>query len=322
MSRFTFGHPWRHEYHGVRDIVRWKLRLLPEERALYPEAGHQPAGWRALSAESLAVQPTTGWRVHWLGHAGFFLHGCGINLLIDPIFSNYCAPVHLPMLRRKVPPPCAIGDLPRIDAVLLTHSHYDHLDLPTLRGLAGEPRIFIAEGHGKWLGRKLGRPVHELPWWRQGELQEGVSITAVPAQHFTSRTPWDRNLGHWCGWLIQGEGCKLWHAGDSGYCPAFRELGERHGPIDWGMIPIGAYQPRQVMRSIHMNPEEAVQAFLDAGCRHAAAMHWGTFDLTDEPMQEPPIRLREELKRRGLSSDRFTGMDVGSTWTILPEQVG
>ena len=318
MSRDRFSNPWPHEENGVLDILRWKLRLSQKEHALIPDAGSDPADLQRLRADDLAKMPEVGWRITWLGHASFLVQGAGVNLLIDPVFADYCSPVPVRPLRRKVPAPCGIADLPPIHAVLLTHSHYDHLDLRTLKALGEKPQIIIAEGHSAWLAKKLSRPVQELRWEQSLRLSDEVKLTATPAQHFTARTPFDRNKAHWCGWLIEGAGCKLWHVGDSAYCPAFRDLGQTQGPIDFAMIPIGAYQPRRVMKSIHMNPEEAVQAFQDARCLRAAAMHWGTFALTDEPMQEPVLRLRLEMERRSLALDAFTAQAVGYAWTVLP----
>jgi N-acyl-phosphatidylethanolamine-hydrolysing phospholipase D len=215
-------------------------------------------------------------------------------------------------LKRLVQPPCRISDLPRIDAVLLTHSHYDHLDLPTLRELGSDVPILIAEGHRAWLGKKGFNDVREISWGGSLEIGE-VHINAVAAQHFTARTPFDRNRGHWCGWVIEGRGRRLWHAGDSGYCPAFAEIGERFGKIDFGMIPIGAYQPRSIMKAMHMNPEESVQAFIDARCINAVGMHWGTFRLTDEPLGEPPLLLKAALEKHGLRPECFTTWEVGES---------
>jgi N-acyl-phosphatidylethanolamine-hydrolysing phospholipase D len=310
----TFKNPWPHETHGFLDVLKWKLGGLRDEPVI--DDDQTPARLCRLVAESMAVSPEKGWRVTWLGHASFLLQGCGASILIDPIFSDHCAPLPLAGMKRKVAPPCGISDLPPIDAILITHGHYDHLDLPTLRAIGGNPEVITAEGHAKWLSRKLARPVGELAWHESRVIGRGIRITATPAQHFTARTPFDRDRGHWCGWLVEGEGARLWHAGDSGYCPAFLEIGERYGPIDFGMIPIGAYQPRAIMKPMHMNPEEAVRAFADARCRRAVAMHWGTFVLTDEPMQEPPARLRAELARRGMDAESFVVGDVGGQWKV------
>jgi N-acyl-phosphatidylethanolamine-hydrolysing phospholipase D len=313
-----FRNPWPHDVHGVADILRWKLGGLPQEAAEIPGAPDGPAGWRRVAPEEIALPPESGWRAVWLGHASFLLQGGGVSLLVDPVFSEHCGPLPFPSLRRKVPPPCAIAELPRIDAVLLTHSHYDHLDLPTLRALGKSTPLCIAEGHAEWLRRKGFSSVRELAWHASAEISPGIRLTATPAQHFTARTPLDRDRGHWCGWLIEGAGCKLWHAGDSGYCPAFAELGRNHGPLDFGMIPIGAYQPRAIMRPMHLNPAEAVRVFQETRCRRAVAMHWGTFQLTDEALGEPPLFLARELQKKSLAADTFAAGRVGEIWRIEP----
>ncbi|MEO5716662.1 MAG: MBL fold metallo-hydrolase [Luteolibacter sp.] len=316
-----FRNPWPHEEHHFADILRWKLKIGPQEQPQIPDAPDEPAGWRAVSREEIATPPSPGWRVTWLGHASFLLQGADASILVDPVFSDYCAPLPIPSLHRKVPPPCGIGDLPPIDAVLLTHSHYDHLDLKTLHAIGTNTPVIIAEGHAVWLGKKGFTNVRELPWHSSLELSPGIRVTATPAQHFTARSLFDRNRGHWCGFLIEGAGCRLWHAGDSGWCGAFEEIGGRYGPIDFGMIPIGAYNPRRVMKAMHMNPEEAVRAFGQTRCRRAVAMHWGTFRLTDEPMREPVLLLERELKKKTLAAESFTAGRVGEIWEIVPSVI-
>jgi N-acyl-phosphatidylethanolamine-hydrolysing phospholipase D len=314
-----FENPWPHETHGIIDILRWKLRRGLMEQPEIPGASNEPAEWCQVDPREISEPPEAGWRATWLGHASFLLQGGGISLLIDPIFSKHCSPLPLRSMQRKVPPPCAIADLPAVDAVLLTHSHYDHLDLPTLRKLGMNTPIVTPEGHAGWLGKKGFSNVCEIAWHSSRELSARVKITATPAQHFTARTPFDRNSGHWCGWLIEGAGIKLWHAGDSGYCPGFAEIGERYGPIDFGMIPIGAYLPKQIMRAMHMEPADSVRAFQDTRCRRAMAMHWGTFQLTDEPMREPVELLASALKKQNLPADCFTAGRVGEIRYIIPD---
>ncbi len=316
MARKNFSNPWPHAHHGIRDILKWKFGIGLQESAVIPNASDVPPDCRRITRQEIAAPPSRGWRIAWLGHASFLVQGFGVSILIDPVFSDYCSPVPINSLRRKSLLPCALEDLPKINAVLLTHSHYDHLDLSTLRKLPGDFRIVTAEGHADWLAKKLSRPVSELSWHDGMQLTKKIKLTSTPAQHFTSRTPFDRDRGHWCGWLLESNSSKIWHAGDSGYSPAFREIGERYGPINFAMIPIGAYQPRAIMKPMHMNPEEAVMAFEDARCRRAVGMHWGTFRLTDEPMQEPPIRIAAELERRGISPAAFVTGEIGAVWEI------
>ncbi len=313
MNR-RFTNPWPHAPQRFSDILRWKSGLLPPD---VPWGGgtapDTPAAWRQLPADEISSPPPYGWRVSWIGHASFLWQGAGVNILVDPIFSSHCTPVPLLAFKRLVPPPCSIGDLPSIDVVLLTHGHYDHLDLPTLRALGNDMPLVVAEGHARWFARRGFRNVRELAWFARCEFAPGIVITATPAQHFTARTPWDRNRGHWCGWRIDGAGASLWHTGDSGYCPAFREIGERLGPVDFAMLSIGSYQPRKIMKTVHVTPEEAVMIFQEARCSHAVAMHWGTFRLADEPMGEPPLRLQAELARLGIAAERFHILDVGES---------
>ena len=315
-ERFT--NPWPARVPSLRDVLRWKLGFSEKIVPPFPYA-LDPAPCLTLSKEQLHDMPPRGWRVTWLGHAAFLLSGCGVHLLIDPIFSEYCGPIRLLGIRRKIPPPCRLDDLPPITAVLLTHTHYDHCDLPTLYALGKGTPLIVPDGHADWfanIGFVSARPV---PWWQSVDISPGVSVTSTPAQHFTARSPWDRNRGHWCGWCVAGDGVKLWHSGDSGYCPAFAEISTRLGPLDFGMIGIGAYQPNWFMQPLHMTPGEAVQAFQDSGCRLAAAMHWGTFQLSDEPLGEPPLLLARELLARGVAPERFDVGRVGQQWRVLAE---
>lgn len=313
-----FQNPWQHPRHRVLDILKWKLRIGPRELPRIPDAPDEPAPWTRLAPERIALPPELGWRVAWLGHSSFLAQGCGVSLLVDPVFAAHCGPFPVPGLFRRIPPPCGLDDLPGIDAVLLTHSHYDHLDLSTLRKLGARTRLVVPDGHAAWLRKKGFENVTQVPWGGSVPVGGELRLTATPAQHFTARSPWDRDRGHWCGWLIEGAGLKLWHAGDSGYCPAFREIGERHGPIDFGMIPIGAYQPRRIMKPVHLDPEEAVEVFVETRCRRAVGMHWGTFPLTDEPLGEPPMRLARALQAKRIPAADFTAGMVGEVWEIAP----
>lgn len=314
--RSTYGNPWPHRQHRFKDILAWKLGFSAREKPSLPEAPDQAAQLDDIHPSHIAAAPEHGWRICWLGHSSFLIQGQGKSLLIDPVLSNYCAPLPIPSLKRKVPPPFLSSELPHIDAILITHTHYDHLDMPTLRMFPQSTPLFIPSGHLSWLKKSGFSNVTEIEWWNTTDFEDNIRITAVPAQHFTSRTPFDRNAGHWCGWVIEGADKKLWHAGDSGYCRVFSEIGEHFGGIDLAMIPIGAYQPRSIMKPMHMNPSEAVQAFLDARCNRAIAMHWGTFKLTDEPMGEPPVLLELAAREKKLPADSFVAGSVGQIWNL------
>jgi N-acyl-phosphatidylethanolamine-hydrolysing phospholipase D len=311
-----FQNPWTHPHHSFWDALRWKFGLGPSDVVFHPHA-HDPAAWEAISPQGWPCPPPGEWHVVWLGHASFLLRGYGQNILIDPVFSDHCAPFpfHFPAFKRKIPPPLTLQELPVIDLILLTHTHYDHCDLPTLRSFPRDTKIIVAEGHKTWLMRQGFTQVEELAWWNSILIND-LHITATPAQHFTARSFFDRNRGHWCGWCIEGDGKKLWHAGDSGYCAVFQEIGERLGPMNLSMIPIGAYSPRWFMKAMHMNPEEAVKVFQETQSQQAIAMHWGTFTLTEEPIGEPPMLLAEALRLADISTERFVCLPAGACWIL------
>jgi N-acyl-phosphatidylethanolamine-hydrolysing phospholipase D len=202
--------------------------------------------------------------------------------------------------------------LPRLDFALVSHDHFDHADLPTLRRLAerGVPLV-VPLGVGELVRRAGGRVAAELGWW-QGARIAGVTVTCVPARHFSGRALTDRNRRLWAGFVVAGGSRRLYHAGDTALFDGFTEIGRRAGPIDLACLPIGAYEPRAVMGPIHLDPEEAVRAALDLGARGALAMHFGTFDLSDEPLDEPPRRFLAEARARGLG-ERAVVMAIGET---------
>jgi L-ascorbate metabolism protein UlaG (beta-lactamase superfamily) len=232
----------------------------------------------------------------------------GISLLIDPVFSDSIGPG----VQRRVPPAMAAAGLPSIAAQLVTHNHRDHLDLPSLKAV-GQPIVaglgltqFFA-GHGL--------PCTELDWWGATQVG-GVSVRFVPSQHWSRRGLGDANATLWGGFVIEGSSARIYHSGDTAYFEGFTEIGRRVGPIDATLLPIGAYEPAWFMSKQHMNPEEAVRAFSDLGAREFVAMHWGTFQLTDEPMSEPPLRLEREWQRRGLDRARCHVPPVGGSLAL------
>jgi len=249
-------------------------------------------------------------RLTWIGHATFLVQIPGLNLLTDPVWSDRSSPIGIAGPHRFVPPPMALDELPEIHAVLLSHDHYDHLDRPTIRALHrrfGDGCTWLAPlGHRAWLAAQGIRRVAELDWWGRAGLP-GASFEAVcvPARHWTRRRPGETNRRLWCGWVIvpagRSGGPRIWFMGDSGYCPAFAEIGDRLGPFDASLIPIGAYEPRWFMIAWHVNPEEAVRAWVDAGASGAfLGMHWGTWRLSFEDPLEPPIRTRAAWGAAGL----------------------
>jgi len=249
----------------------------------------------------------------WVGHSTVLVTIDGINVLTDPVFSDRASPVSFAGPKRVVPPAVTIDDLPQIDAVVISHSHYDHLDLPSLTALyAHQDQVtFLVPLGLKELLQGAGiSNVIELDWWEEVMVGE-VKFTATPVRHWSSRTPFDRNQTLWSGWMVNFPDYAFYFAGDTGYTDDFIETRERLGAPDLAAIPIGAYDPREFMKASHMNPEEAVQAFEDLQPSQAIAVHWGTFKLTLEPLAEPPQRLRDELARKQLEADRFVALTHG-----------
>jgi len=246
--------------------------------------------------------PGEGARLTWIGHASWLVQLDGKSLLIDPIFGT------LPTGRREVEAGLLAQQLPHIDAVLVSHNHYDHLDLKSLKQV-GAP-IIAGLGLKKWFADE-GLVAKELAWWESTEVGP-INITFVPAHHWSRRGLFDANKKLWGGFVIKGPSASVYHAGDSAYFDGFREIGARFPDLDAALLPIGAYAPDWFLR-MHMNPEQAVQAFVDLGARNFFAMHWGTFRLTDEPLDEPPRRLTVEWNKRGLPEKAKHILAIGET---------
>jgi L-ascorbate metabolism protein UlaG (beta-lactamase superfamily) len=254
--------------------------------------------------------------VTFIGHATFLVQTPGANLLVDPMYSDRASPVSFAGPRRVRAPGVRFDDLPPIALILLSHNHYDHCDLSTLRELERRfsPRVVTPVGNGPLLRRAGLRQVEEIDWWERASGSP-VPVTLTPAQHFSARGPFDRNRALWGGFLVEAGGFRIFHAGDGGYGPHFREIAARLAPIDLALLPIGAYEPRWFMKDIHMNPAEAVQAHLDLGAGESLAMHFGTFQLTPEGIDDPPRELAKALLERGVSAERFRTVAVGeSVW--------
>jgi N-acyl-phosphatidylethanolamine-hydrolysing phospholipase D len=248
----------------------------------------------------------------WIGHASFLVHLDGATFLTDPIWSDRASPLSFAGPKRLVPPGVPFEILPLVDFTLLSHDHYDHTDLPTVRRLAARGVPFVVpRGVGELVREAGGVVAGELAWWESTEVA-GVSVTCVPSRHFSGRGIGDRNRRLWAGFVVSGKTRRFYHAGDTAIFEGFAEIGRRTGPIDIALLPIGAYEPRAMMGPIHLNPEEAVQAALDLGARRIVGMHFGTFDLSDEPLDEPPRRFLAEAAQRGLA-ERASVMAIGET---------
>lgn len=308
----SFQHPagYRHDK-GLFDVLGLAGAFFtreddPAERDGFPLLDPMA---RPASAE--------GTDVTWIGHASLLFRHGGVNVLTDPVFSERASPVRFAGPKRVVPAAYMPESLPPVDVAVISHAHYDHLDVPGLRRLAAvqpDIRFVVPLGLARYVKDAGFADVTEIDWWQSDE-RDGITITATPVRHWASRTPFDRNKTLWAGFMITlRDGFRFYFAGDTGYSADFTETRARLGAPDLAAIPIGAYEPRDFMRESHCTPEEAVQIFRDLDAGHAVAIHWGTFKLTLEPLAEPPVRLRAALREAGLGEDRFRALAHGERW--------
>jgi L-ascorbate metabolism protein UlaG (beta-lactamase superfamily) len=259
----------------------------------------------------------------FIGHSTLLIQSSSGNVLVDPVYSQRASPVSFAGPRRVREPGVRFHDLPAIALVLLSHNHYDHCDLATLKALTRRfhPPAVTLLGNGRLLRSAGFRQIEEIDWWESATAAP-LAITVTPAQHFSARGPFDRNRALWGGFLIEVGGLRILHAGDSGYGPHFREIAGRLGPIDLAFLPIGAYEPRWFMKDIHMNPAEAVQAHLDLAARQSVGVHFGTFQLTPEGVDQPVHDLAEALQQRGVQPAEFRTLEVGNSVYVRPLSPG
>ena len=307
------------ERHGFGSVIRWLLGLAPKELPPIPPDEVPPYVpeivppdlKRIGHPDFAAIQLT------WIGHSSFLIQAAGLNFLTDPVFGDRVSPVSFIGPKRRVPPGIAFADLPPIDAVLISHNHYDHLEKSTIRKLGNAPRYFVPLGLQGWFATlRIGR-ITQLDWG-QTSFIGNVLVHAVPSQHFSGRGPFSFDRELWAGWVLETKLGTIYFAGDSGYAPHFKDIGERFGPIRLSILPLGAYRPRWFMRPMHMDPAEAVLAHRDLGSALSVGSHWGTFKQTEEPLGEPPVYLRRAAGEAGLPADEFIVMKFGQTLVLKP----
>jgi L-ascorbate metabolism protein UlaG (beta-lactamase superfamily) len=252
----------------------------------------------------------------WIGHSTFLIQMGGLNIVTDPVWARRMA-----FRSRMAPPGIELSDMPPVDLVLISHSHYDHMHISSLRRLCGPKKMFVPAGLKQMLTRRGFQQIEEFHWWEDISVN-GVKITFVPAQHWTRRHLWDMNSSHWGGWVLEADhGPSVYFAGDSGYFRGFKEIGRKFD-IDVALLPIGAYDPEWFMASQHINPEEALKAYLDVGASTFVPMHYGAFKLSDDTPSEALERLEKERDRLGIPEEKIIRLQHGETmrfYCLTPE---
>jgi N-acyl-phosphatidylethanolamine-hydrolysing phospholipase D len=308
-----FRNVTEYEEHDFWDFLKWrreraKLEIPGPENYDFPLAKNDPDFLKQNRDKNTLT---------WIGHATVLLQMEGYNILTDPHFSERTSPVKWVGPERVAPLGLAFEDLPPIDIVVISHDHYDSLDEQTIKKLRQRPggektRFYVPLGLKKWFAIRGVDQVIEKDWW--GRHRDGnLEIIAVPVQHWSKRSIFSRNKTLWAGWVINANGFRFIFVGDSGYTPQFKEIGKKLGPFDLAAIPIGAYEPRWFMARHHVNPAESVQIHKDIGSKKSVAIHWGTFILTDEPLDEPPKKLAAAMQRNQIPAEDFLVLKHGQT---------
>jgi L-ascorbate metabolism protein UlaG (beta-lactamase superfamily) len=298
---------------GIPDLLRWWTSNNRSEWPQWqpsPYADHPPTRVNG-----------TALRVSYVGHASILLQTAGLNILIDPIWSERASPFTFAGPRRVNDPGIAFDALPPIDAVLVSHNHYDHLDVDTLANLAAthNPRVVTPLGNDAIMRAHIPNIRAEAhDWGDRITLGNGVDVTLAPMRHWSARSPWDRNKALWAAFVISAPGGGIYHVADTGYGEGhhFKATRAQFGPLRLAILPIGAYEPRWFMREQHVNPEESVRAFLDCGAEFGLGHHFGTFQLTDEAIDAPELAFAEARERAEIAPERFRALKPGQAWEL------
>jgi L-ascorbate metabolism protein UlaG (beta-lactamase superfamily) len=285
-------------------------RMLLSPRTPWPGRVNEPPRRPPELAGAAAVAT-------FIGHSTFLIQTAAGNVLTDPMYSERAGPLNVFGPRRVRQPAVRFEDLPPIATVLLSHNHYDHCDLPTLAMLAArfDPAVVTPLGNGALVRSSGISKVEELDWW-QPATTSALPVTLTPARHFSARTPLDRNRALWGGFVLGLEGARVFFAGDTAYAPFFQDVRQRLGPIDLALLPIGAYEPRWFMQAVHMNPAEAVQAHQDLEASISIGMHFGTFQMTTEGIDEPLRALEDARRSKNIPPSQFRALGFGESLRI------
>lgn len=298
-------------------VAEWRRQRLVNMDRSEPEDLPKPVAepavdWLADNREVVSIT--------FIGHASFLLQMGGLNILADPVFSDRVSPVSFVGPERHQPPGLSVEQLPPIDAVMISHAHYDHLDRPSIRQLCeqagGPPVLMMPLKLDDWVREAVPEcddaRVEGLDWWEEASI-DGVRFVFTPVQHWGQRSPFDRWETLWGGWAVLEPDFRFWFSGDLGYSRDIADIGEQLGPFDLAAIAIGDYEPQWFMAPQHLNPEEAVLAKKDVRADRAFAIHWGTFRLADEPLDQPPKDLAEAMQEHEVPDDHFQVLTFGET---------
>ncbi|MBC7754545.1 MAG: MBL fold metallo-hydrolase [Moraxellaceae bacterium] len=296
---------------GFLDLLKWQLSGDKKEWPTFRENTAKPNLVNEVDSNALNVT--------FINHATFLIQATGLNILTDPIFSQRASPVQWAGPKRARSPGLNLENLPRIDLVVISHNHYDHMDKISIEELQKKfaPLFIVPLGDAKVLKKFGVTNVIELDWWQTHAVPNtDLAVTFTRVQHWSSRTPFDRNESLWGGYVFKNKKFSVYFGGDTGYGSHFKETSEKLGPFDLSLIPIGAYEPRWFMKEQHMNPEEAVQAHLDLKSKLSLGCHFGTFQLADEGIDDPVNDLEKAKKKLNVKAEDFVSPDNGQSFMI------
>lgn len=329
-KRFQNSKPYHHKGDRFRNLPNpedkkpsrraymafiWRFMKYSKEVIDIPEGHVLDQQFAASEMQKLHAQNTD--CITWLGQACFLLRINGKTILTDPYLSSHASPSTFAGPKRFVEPGIHLDDIPHVDYLVLSHNHYDHLDARTIRQFRTrkDMTIVVPLKLGKYFRRRGFSKIVEMDWWDKFEL-DGLSIHALPSQHWSKRTAFDRNRSLWASFAFVSQDQKVFFTGDTGYAPLFKDIGTEFKEFDYTLVGIGAYEPREIMKSHHTNPEEAVEIAKDVRSKKIVGMHWGTVRLTDEPLFEPPGRFLQAAEKAGYDADRAWIMSIGESRSL------